>query len=99
MSEPYKNYVQYFIPTWKHLISISNLIKEANILVTFSKDKQNVGYQHSYLVINTKNRKGAWKNAQSPMKCTVVDDNFVAQLKVLETVSLDAQIEFLFNPL
>ena len=99
MSEPYENYVQYFIPTWEHLISISNLIKEANILVTFSKDKQNVDYQPSYLVINTKNRKGVWNNAQSPMKCTVVDDNFMAQLKVLETVSLDAQIEFLFNPL
>ena len=99
MSEPYKNYVQYFIPRREHLISISNLIKEANILVTFSKDKQNVGYQYNYLVINTKNRKGVWNNAQSRMKCTVVDDNFVAQLKVLETVSLDAQIEFLFNPL
>ena len=99
MSEPYKNYVQYHILTWEHLVSISNLIKEAEILITYSKDKQNFGYQYNYLVINTKNRKGVWNNAQLPMKCTVVDDNFMAQLKVLETVSLDAQIEFLFNPL
>lgn len=99
MSEPYYGYVQYFIPKWEHLVSISNLIKEAEILVTYSKDKQNTGYQYNYLVINTKNRKGVWNNAQTRMKCTVVDNNFMAQLKVLETVSLDAQIEFLFNPL
>ena len=99
MSEPYENYVQYFIPRWEHLISISNLMKEANILVTFSKDRENVGFKLSYLVINTKNRKGVWNNSQSRMKCTVVDANFMAQLKVLETVSLDAQIEFLFNPM
>lgn len=99
MNEPYENYVQYFIPKWEHLVSINNLIREADILVTFSKDKQNLGYQYNYLVINTKNRKGVWNNAQSRFKCTVVDDNFMDQLKVLETVSLDAQLEFLFNPL
>lgn len=99
MNEPYENYIQYFIPKWEHLVSIANLLKDADILVTFSKDKQNLGYQYNYLVINTKNRKGVWNNAQSRFKCTVVDDNFMDQLKVLETVSLDAQLEFLFNPL
>ena len=99
MSELYENYVQYFIPTWEHLVSIANILREANILITFSKDKQNVGYQYSYLVLNAKNRSGVWNNIQLRMKCTVVDDNFMDQLKVLETVSLDAQLEFLFNPL
>lgn len=98
MSEPYKNYVQYHIPTWEHLVSISNLIEEANILVTFSKDKQNVGYKYNYLVFNSKNRKGVWNNAQLPMKCTTVDDNFMAQLKLLESVSTEAQLAFLLNP-
>ena len=99
MSEPYKNYVQYFISTWEHLVSIANILREANILVTFSKDKQKVGYQYSYLILNTKNRSGVWNNIQLHMKCTVIDNAFMDQLKVLESVSLDAQLEFLFNPL
>ena len=99
MSEPYENYVQYSIPTWEHLSTINRLVEEAKVQIRFAKDKQEDSHPYSYLMINTKNRKGVWNNAQSPMKCTVVDDNFMAQLKVLETVSLDAQIEFLFNPL
>lgn len=99
MSEPYENYVQYFIPEWEHLISINKLVKEANVQITFSKDKSEDGHPYSYLVINTKNRKGVWNTAQARFKCTVADDDFMAQLHMLETVSLDAQIEFLFNPL
>ena len=99
MSKPYESYVQYFIPEWEHLVSISNLLKDAKVQIMFSKNKQEDGHPYCYLIINTKNRKGVWNTAQARMKCTVVDDDFISQLKVLESVSLDAQIEFLFNPL
>ena len=99
MSEPYENYVQYFIPEWEHLITINRLVEEANVEITFSKDKQESSHQYSYLVINTKNRRAVWNTAQARFKCTVVDDAFMAQLNMLEPVSLEAQIEFLFNPL
>lgn len=99
MSEPYENYVQYFIPTWEHLITINRLVKEADVQLTFSKDKQDDSHPYCYLVINTKNRKGVWNTAQARFKCTVADDDFMAQLNILEPVSLDAQIEFLCNPL
>ena len=99
MSEYYKNYVQYFIPEWEHLVTISRLAKEANVQILFSKDKQDDLQPYRYLVINTKNRKGVWNTAQARFKCTVIDDAFISQLRVLESVSLDAQIEFLFNPL
>ena len=99
MSEHYKNYVQYHIPVWEHLITINRLAKEAKVQLLFSKDKQDDLQPYSYLVINTKNRKGVWNTAQARFKCTVVDDDFMAQLRMLEPVSLDAQIEFLFNPM
>lgn len=99
MSEPYENYVQYFIPDWEHFITINRLVEEANVQITFSKDKQKDRHTYSYLVINTKNHRGVWNTAQTRFKCTVVDDAFMAQLSMLRPVSLEAQIEFLFNPL
>lgn len=99
MSEPYKNYVQYHITEWEHLITINRLVEEANVHLIFAKDKQKDSHPYSYLVINTKNRRGVWNTAQTRFKCTVVDNDFMTQLSMLGSVSLEAQIEFLFNPL
>ena len=99
MTEPYKNYVQYHIPVWEHLVIISNLLHEAGIKVTFAKCKTDLSMNFNYLLINVKRMVGVWNSIKTETRCLTIDDNFMAQLKVLETVSLEAQLTFLLNPL
>ena len=99
MSEPYQNYVQYHIPVWQHLVSISNLLREADITVTFSKCKADAGMNFNYLMINVKRRIGVWNSIKTETRCLTIDTDFMAQLKLLESVSTEAQLAFLLNPL
>lgn len=100
MSEPYENYVQYFIPEWEHLVHISNLLHNVGIKVTFAKCKADVSMKfNAYLMINVKRMVGVWNSIQTETCCLTVDTNFMAQLKLLESVSTEAQLAFLLNPL
>ena len=99
MNERYKNYVQYHIPVREHLVSISNLLHEADIKVTFGNCKADVSMNFNYLMINVKRMVGVWNSIKTETCCLTVDKNFMAQLKLLESVSTEAQLAFLLNPM
>lgn len=99
MSEHYKNYVQYHIPVWEHLVSISNLLHEAGIKVTYGKCKADTSMNFNYLMINVKRMVGVWNSIKTETCCLTVDKNFMEQLKLLESISTEAQLAFLLNPL
>ena len=98
MGEPYKNYVQYHIPVWEHLVIISNLLHEAGIKVTYSSCKADASMNFNYLMINVKRMVGVWNSIKTETCCLTVDKAFMAQLKLLESVSTEAQLTFLLNP-
>lgn len=99
MSEHYKNYVQYHIPVWKHLAYISNLLHNVGIKVTYGKRKADASMNFNYLMINVKRMVGVWNSIKTETRCLTVDKNFMEQLKLLESVSTEAQLAFLLNPL
>ena len=99
MSEPYKNYVQYHIPVWEHLVHISNLLHNVGIKVTYGNYKADVSMNFNYLMLNVKRMVGVWNSIQTETRCLTVDNDFMAQLKLLESVSTGAQLAFLLNPL
>lgn len=99
MSEPYENYVQYHIPTWEHLVSISNILRKADVKVTFAKCKSDTSMNFNYLMINVKRMVGVWNSIKTETRCLTVDKDFMAQLRLLESVSTEAQLAFLLNPL
>ena len=99
MSEHYKNYVQYHIPVWEHLVHISNLLHNVGIKVTFGKCKADISMNFNYLMINVKRMVGVWNSIQTETCCLTVDKDFMAQLKLLESVSTEAQLAFLLNPM
>ena len=99
MSEHYKNYVQYHIPVWEHMVSISNLLHEAGIKVTYSSCKADASMNFNYLMINVKRMVGVWNSIKTETRCLTIDKDFMAQLKLLESVSPEAQLTFLLNPL
>ena len=98
MSEHYQNYVQYHIPVWEHLVYVSNLLHDAGIKVTFGSCKADVGMNFNYLMINVKRMVCVWNSIKTETCCLTVDKNFMAQLKLLESVSTEAQLAFLLNP-
>ena len=98
MSEPYENYVQYHIPEREHSVSISNLLHEAGIKVTYGKCKSDTSMNFNYLMINVKRMVGVWNSIKTERCCLTVDKDFMAQLKLLELVSTEAQLAFLLNP-
>ena len=95
---PYRNYVQYHIPVWEHLVSISHLLQDVGVKVTFGKCKSDVSFNFNYLMINTKHMVGVWNSIKTETCCLTVDEDFMAQLKLLESVSTEAQLAFLLNP-
>lgn len=95
----YQNYVQYHIPVYDHLVSISNLLHKAGVKVTFGKCKSGVSMNFNYLMINVKRMVGVWNSIKTETRCLTVDKDFMAQLKLLESVSTEAQLAFLLNPL
>ena len=99
MSEHYKNYVQYHIPVYDHLVSIVNLLHKAGVKVTFGKCKSDTNRNFNYLMINVKCMVGVWNSIKTETRCLTVDKDFMAQLKLLESVSTEAQLAFLLNPL
>ena len=98
MSEHYKNYVQYHIPAHDHLVSISNLLHKAGIKVPFGKCKSDTSMNFNYLMINVKHMVGVWNSIKTKTCCLTVDKDFMAQLKLLESVSTEAQLAFLLHP-
>lgn len=98
MSEPYENYVQYHIPVWEHLVHIRHLLHNVGIKVTFGKCKADVSMNFNYLIINVKHMVGVWNSIQTETCCLTVDKDFMAQLKLLESVSTEATLAFLLNP-
>ena len=99
MSEHYKNYVQYHIPVWEHLAYISNLLHKAGIkVVRFGKCKSEANINFNYLMINVNHMVGVWNSIKTETCCLTVDKDFMAQLKLLESVSTEAQLAFLLNP-
>lgn len=94
MSEFFKHYKQFKVAD----LAVRKFIQVTLQKAGYSLDADYCRYDHQYLVVNVVNKKGTWNCIPKHFYSKEVTSDLVAELCLLESVSVDAQVELLFCP-
>lgn len=94
MSEYSERYKQFKVAD----LAIRKFIQVTLQNAGYSLDADYCRYDHQYLVINIETKRGTWNSIPTRFYSKEVTCDLVAELCLLESVSVDAQVELLFCP-